>query len=364
MGAPSLMSPMRQDTDPSALLRVLVVEDEEPMRKMIQMRLAKRGLFCRTTASVADAMRELVAGQFDVVLSDLNMPGGSGLDLACWLTREQPGTPLVLVTGANEVRLATRALKSGVSDYIVKPFEMDELLRSLNAAVQEKRHKRHAEERQTRLENVVAGQTEEIGRVIAELKSTHEATLDALGLALESRDYETQGHSRRVADLTRTIAEELGIAGPELDIITYGSYLHDIGKIGIPDAILRKPGPLTPEEQAAMRTHVELGHRMVSSIPFLGPSAEIVHCHHEAFDGSGYPRGLMGDEIPIGGRIFAVADTVDAITSDRPYRKARSLAAAKAEVQRCSGTQFDPRVVEAFLKIDEPSLIPILSRGK
>lgn len=363
MFAPGLI-PSTQSKTNQMLLRVLVVDDEEPMRKMIQLRLAKRGLFCETAADITDATQQLASGQFDVVLSDLNMPGGTGLDLASWMTREKPGTPLVLVTGANEVRLATRALKSGVSDYIVKPFEIEELLRSLNAAVEEKRNARHAEERQSRLEKVVAGQTEEIGRVIAELRSTHEATLDALGLALESRDYETQGHSRRVANLTRAIAQEIGISLYEIDMITYGSYLHDIGKIGIADAVLRKPGPLTPEEQASMRTHVELGHRMVSSIPFLRPAAEIVLCHHEAFDGSGYPRGLKGEEIPIGARIFAVADTADAITSDRPYRKARPLAAAKLEIQRCSGTQFDPRVVQAFMKIAEPTLIPILSRGE
>lgn len=363
MVVPGLIPETQSDTNPM-LLRVLVVEDEAPVRKMIQLRLAKRGLYCKTVENITEATRQLASGQFDVVLSDLNMPGGTGLDLASWMTREQPGTPLVLVTGANEVRLATRALKSGVSDYIVKPFDIEELLRSLNAAVEEKRNVRYAEDRQMRLEKVVAGQTEEINRVLAELNSTHEATLDALGIALESRDHETQGHSRRVANLARSIAQELGIAGQELDMIVYGSYLHDIGKIGIADAVLRKPGPLTAEEQASMRTHVELGHRMVASIPFLRPSAEIVLCHHEAFDGSGYPRCLRDNKIPIGARVFAVADTVDAITSDRPYRKARPFAAAKAEIQRCCGTQFDPLVVRAFLKIPESKLIPILSRGE
>ena len=344
------------------LLRVLVVDDEEPMRNMIQVRLQRQGLFCETASNTEEAARRLRAGQFDVVLSDLHMPGGTGLDLANWMAAEVPSVPLVLVTGANEVRLATQALKSGVSDYIVKPFEFRELVASLNAAVIEKRTVRDAEQRRSQLERVCAQQTEEIGRVLAELHTTYEATLDALGLALESRDHETQGHSRRVANLARLLANKLGIGGRQLDMITYGSYLHDIGKIGIADAILRKPGPLTPEEQVSMRTHVELGYEMVNSIPFLRPAAEIVLCHHEAFDGSGYPRGLKGQQIPIGARIFAIADTVDAITSDRPYRQARPLSAAQAEIDRCSGTQFDPGVVEAFRQIPDSEILLILAK--
>ena len=347
---------------PQTLLRVLVVDDEEAMRKLLQLRLERKGLYCETAPNVSIATRQLAAGQFDVVLSDLHMPGGTGLDLANWMAKETPSTPLVLVTGANEVRLATQALKSGVSDYIVKPFEFGELLASLSSAVEQKRAARHIEQRQTQLERVVAQQTEEIERVLTELHNTHEATLDALGLALESRDHETQGHSRRVAGLARLLAAHLGISGTQLDMITYGSYLHDIGKIGIADAILRKPGPLTPEEQASMRTHVELGHRMVSSIPFLRPAAEIVLCHHESFDGSGYPRNLKENEIPIGARIFAVADTVDAITSDRPYRMARPLSAARAETDRCSGTQFDPEVAAAFREIPDQRILAILTK--
>jgi len=360
MGTPA--TDLTCNTTPQLLLRVLVVDDEEPMRKMIQRRLENKGIFCETAPDVPAATHQLARSQYDVVLSDLNMPGGTGLDLAGWMAQRTPTVPLVLVTGANEVRLATQALKSGVSDYIVKPFEFRELLASLNAAVEQKRATQRMGQRQSQLEKTVAQQTEEIGRVLAELQSTHEATLDALGMALESRDHETQGHSRRVAQLASLIARQIGITGKQLEMITYGSYLHDIGKIGIVDAILRKPGPLTPEEQAAMRTHVEIGHQMMSSIPFLKRAAAIVLCHHEAFDGSGYPNHLQGEQIPIGARIFAVADTLDAITSDRPYRQARPLAAAKAEIERCSGTQFDPEVVAAFREIPEAQIQLVIDR--
>jgi len=360
MGTPA--TNLTYSTAPDLLLRVLVVDDEEPMRKMIQRRLENRGIFCETAADVAAATCQLARSQYDVVLSDLNMPGGTGLDLAGWMAQCVPTVPLVLVTGANEVRLATQALKSGVSDYIVKPFEFAELLTSLTAAVQQKREAHLRGQRQSQLEKTVAQQTQEINRVLAELQSTHEATLDALGMALESRDHETQGHSRRVAQLATLIARQIGIDGSQLEMITFGSYLHDIGKIGIADAILRKPGPLTHEEQASMRTHVQIGYQMMSSIPFLKPAAEIVLCHHEAFDGSGYPNQLRGEQIPIGSRIFAVADTLDAITSDRPYRQARSLAVAEAEIVRCSGTQFDPEVVAAFLEIPGAQIQSIIDR--
>lgn len=348
---------------PPSLLNVLVVDDEVAIRQLIKLRLESKGLRCRAAANVRDAQEQLICSHFDVVLSDLNMPGGSGLDLAEWMSDKYPEIPMVLVTGVNEVRLATHALKSGVSDYIVKPFEIDELLTSLNSAVRERHMQRSAQLRHTQLEQVTAEQTEQLSRVMQELHSTYEATLEALGMALESRDHETLGHSRRVANLSRAIAQRLGITGQELDMITFGSYLHDIGKIGIADAILRKPGPLNAQEKENMREHVELGYRIVSSIPFLRPASNIVRCHHESFDGTGYPRGLCGPEIPLGARVFVVADTVDAITSDRPYRKAQPLTAAKNEILRCTGTQFDPAVTQAFLQIPDSELERILSLG-
>lgn len=353
---PQLPAPM--------LLHVLVVDDESQMRRLIKQRLERRGLSCSTAANFHEATQKISRTRFDVVLTDLNMPEGSGLDLAAWVQREHPQMPVVLVTGTNEARQATRALKSGVSDYIVKPFEIDDLVSSLSAAVRESRMRHKDEQRRTQLEAMVTHQTEELSKVMAELQDTHEATLEALGMALQVRDYETLGHSRRVAGLSRAIAKQLRLTTAELDMISYGSYLHDIGKIGIADAILRKPGPLTLEERISMREHVEIGYRMVESIPFLRPASEIIRCHHESFDGSGYPRGLSGEQIPLGARIFAVADTVDAITSDRPYRRAQSLQAAKAEVLRCAGTQFDPMVVGAFLRVPEAEINSILMAEK
>lgn len=193
--------------------------------------------------------------------------------------------------------------------------------------------------------------------VNADLTWSYDATLRALGTALDARDMATEEHSQRVRYHAEQIARRLGVSDRDLRIISQGALLHDLGKIGVPDAILRKPGRLTAEEQLLMRQHPLIGYRMIADIPFLAEAAPIVLHHHESFDGTGYPFGLEGVRIPLGARIFAVADALDATTSDRPYRQARSLTAALAEVVRCRGTQFDPGVVDALLAIPRQALL-------
>jgi len=204
---------------------------------------------------------------------------------------------------------------------------------------------------QQNLEHVVSARTEMLRQAMENLEHSYDVTLEALGDALDLKDSETEGHSKRVTAYTIALARAMGIAPAEIKVIARGAFLHDIGKMAIPDEILRKPGKLTPEEQEIMREHCTRGYHILRKIPFLAGAAEIVFSHQEHYDGSGYPNGLRGSEIPIGARIFAVADTLDAITSERPYRKARSFDAAREEILRCSGTQFDPGIVEAVLKI-------------
>jgi putative nucleotidyltransferase with HDIG domain len=182
-----------------------------------------------------------------------------------------------------------------------------------------------------------------------DLERSYDITLEAMGDALDLRDEETEGHSKRVTAYTIALAQAMGLESDELRIIARGAFLHDIGKIATPDSILLKPGKLTDEEMAIMKEHCERGYEMVRKIPFLREAAEIVHAHQERFDGTGYPRGLRGEEIPLGARIFSIADSLDAMTSDRPYRKGSTFAAAKEEIVRCAGTQFDPQIVEVFL---------------
>jgi putative nucleotidyltransferase with HDIG domain len=204
---------------------------------------------------------------------------------------------------------------------------------------------------QQSLEQMVRARTEMLRHAMEDLEHSYDVTLEALGDALDLKDSETEGHSKRVTAYTIALARAMGIPPADIKVIARGAFLHDVGKMAIPDDILRKPGTLTSDEQDVMREHCTRGYHMLRKIPFLAGAAEIVFCHQEHFDGSGYPTGIRGHEIPVGARIFAVADTLDAITSDRPYRHARSFDAAREEILRCSGTQFDPSVVEVFLKI-------------
>jgi HD-GYP domain-containing protein (c-di-GMP phosphodiesterase class II) len=200
---------------------------------------------------------------------------------------------------------------------------------------------------------MVEQRTKQLQTAMKRIEHTYDETLEALGAALDLRDTETEGHSRRVSRYCFEMAKAMGCTAEQLKQIARGSYLHDIGKIGIPDAILLKPARLTEEEMAVMQTHARVGYDLVSRIGFLAPAAEIVLTHQERYDGTGYPQGLMGDEIPLGSRIFAVADTLDAMTSDRPYRMALPLSAARSEISREAGRQFDPEVVRVFLSIPE-----------
>jgi putative nucleotidyltransferase with HDIG domain len=184
-----------------------------------------------------------------------------------------------------------------------------------------------------------------------DLERSYDITLEAMGDALDLRDEETEGHSRRVTAYTIALAQAMGLDSEELRIIARGAFLHDIGKIATPDSILLKPGRLTDDEMIIMKEHCEHGYEMVSKIPFLREAAEIVHAHQERFDGTGYPQGLLGEDIPLGARIFAIADSPDAMTSDRPYRKGTTFATATEEIVRCAGTQFDPSIVEVFLSM-------------
>jgi putative nucleotidyltransferase with HDIG domain len=206
---------------------------------------------------------------------------------------------------------------------------------------------------QTNLETLVAARTEQLRKAMVELERSYDITLEALGDALDLKDRETEGHSRRVTAFTIAIARAMGLTADQIRVIARGAFLHDIGKMAIPDAILNKPGALTPDEVAIMREHSYHGYQIVRKIPFLQEASEIVYAHQERFDGTGYPRGLKGEQIPLGARMFAVADTLDAITSDRPYRPAQTLTAAREEIQRWAGRQFDPEVVKMFLSMPE-----------
>src|SRR5437588_6967324 len=268
--------------------------------------------------------------------------------------------PVIMVTAVHDISVALAALRNGAYDYLLKPFEREQLLATVRRALENRRLKLENRAYQTNLESQVMARTEQLRRANGQLKEamtdlerSYDITLEALGGALDLKDAETEGHSKRVTAFTIAIARAMGLSGEKIRVIARGAFLHDIGKMAIPDAILRKPGALDPKEVALMREHSYHGYQIVKRIPFLQEAAEIVYAHQERFDGTGYPRGLKGEQIPLGARMFAVADTLDAITSDRPYRPAQTLAAARKEILRCQETQFDPEVVKMFLSMPE-----------
>ena len=212
---------------------------------------------------------------------------------------------------------------------------------------------------QKNLERLVEQRTAELKNALHQLEESYDETLEALGGALDLKDSETEGHCKRVMAFTLAIAKNMTIEASVLPQLARAAFLHDIGKMAIPDRILRKPGPLTDEERTIMRTHCEIGYNMLVRIPFLREAAEIVLSHQEYYDGTGYPRGLRGEEIPLGARIFAIADALDAMISDRPYRSALPVQHAREEIQRCSGTQFDPLVVEIFLSFPDSTWLDL-----
>jgi putative nucleotidyltransferase with HDIG domain len=286
---------------------------------------------------------------YDLVLSDIVMPEMDGLKLLAELRMADPDVPAIMVTAMHDISIALEAIRAGAYDYILKPFEKDQLYLSVRRALEHRRLVMENRTYQSDLEQLVAERTRQLSIALQDLEQSYDYTLEALGGALDAKDAETEGHCQRVTAFTITIAKAMGVDNSLLRQIARGAFLHDIGKMGVPDQILRKPGPLTPEERAIMRRHCDIGYAVLERIPFLKEAAEIVLAHQEFFDGTGYPRGLKGEQIPLGARIFAVADTLDAMISDRPYRKALPISAARDEIRRFSGTQFDPQVVKVFL---------------
>jgi len=279
------------------------------------------------------------------------MGGLSGLELVPRALRLAPDAVIIMFSGAQTIEHTIAAMRAGAFDYLTKPFELAQVEAAVRRAL---RHhallvtKRRYEQQLTEL---VAQRTTELRYALDSLADSYRATLQALAAALETRDRETHGHSERVVSFTLRLGHEVGVTDIDLCALEFGALLHDIGKIGIPDAILRKPAALNEGEWERMRQHPSLGAQILAGIEFLTGAARVVAQHHERWDGTGYPHGLVGAEIDLNARIFAVADAFDAITSDRVYRAGRSYEAAVRELKQEAGRQFDPEVVAAFLRI-------------
>src|SRR5438270_5256486 len=334
--------------------RILVVDDEESIREIVCSMLNNAGYQTKHASSGLKALEILNSGgEFELVLSDLMMAEMDGIGLLERAKDLYPDLPIIMVTAVHDISVALAAIRNGAYDYLLKPFEREQMLAMVKRALEHRKLKQENRTYQSNLESLVAARTEQLRQAMADLERSYDITLEALGDALDLKDAETEGHSKRVTAFTIAVARAMGLSGDRIRVIARGAFLHDIGKMAIPDAILRKPGALTDEETEIMREHCYRGYQMLRKIPFLSEAAEIVYSHQEKFDGTGYPRGLRGEQITLGARIFAVADTLDAITSDRPYRAAQPTKAALVEIAKFSGTQFDPTVVRTFLSMPE-----------
>ena len=334
--------------------RILVVDDEEAIREIVCSMLGNAGYETKQASSGVKALEILDSGaEFELMLSDLMMAEMDGIGLLERVRDAFPNMPVIMVTAVHDISVALAAIRNGAYDYLLKPFEREQLLAMVRRALDHRKLRMENRAYQSNLESLVAARTEQLRQAMTDLERSYDITLEALGDALDLKDAETEGHSKRVTAFTIAVARAMGLSGERIRVIARGAFLHDIGKMAIPDAILRKPGALDAEEKAIMQEHCYRGYQMLRKIPFLSEASDIVYSHQEKYDGTGYPRGLKGDQIPLGARIFAVADTLDAITSDRPYRAAQSTRAALEEIARYSGTQFDPEVVKTFLSMPE-----------
>jgi len=339
---------------PNRPAKILIIDDEPSVLSVLYS-LFNGTHDCKTATSAVEAIEYLKEETYDLVLSDIMMPGMSGLELLAEITRLSRDTVVILISGNLNIQSAIEALRRGAFDYVTKPFNLSDVETAVERGLRHYWLIKANQQYEHHLEHLVDLRTNELTIANTNLNSTLEklylnyrATLGALAAALEARDVETKGHSERVVSYCLRLGKEIGLNDRQLITLENGALLHDIGKIGVPDGILLKRGALTEEEWNYMRRHVEYGAQILRGIDFLEGASEIVAQHHERFNGSGYPNRMEGDQICLGARIFAVADAMDAITSNRPYRTARSFADAAEELTKCSGAHFDPFVVAAF----------------
>ena len=336
---------------------ILIVDDDEAIRSLLRGCLGD-SYRCATAASAEEAVTLLQSGSFNLVLSDITMPGTSGLDLCRYVQQTYPRTVVVMISAMTDINYAVEAMREGAFDYITKPFDLARVtlavhraLRYEQALEEKHRYEQVLEERVRIRTDELRSANEDLNFMLDTLYRNYRATLRGLASMLEARDIETRGHSDRVVAYSMRLGQKMGLTSNELIALEQGALLHDIGKVGVPDAVLLKPGSLTTDEWVRMREHVGHGLRIIDGVEFLSGARWVVGQHHEKYDGSGYPNKLRGNGIHIHARIFAVADAYDAIRSDRPYRAGQSHEIACEEIAANSGSHFDPKVVNAFESI-------------
>lgn len=323
---------------------ILIVDDEPMIRRILYLKLSKLGYHCEEAGSADEALVQMMVHNADLILLDVKMPGKSGIELLPELKTNYPNTAVIMATAVAETNLAIQCMRLGADDYITKPFGLDEIVMSVVRTLEKRLLEQKIRDFQENLEKKVEEQTLEIRNLFL-------GSIEALVFALEAKDQYTAGHSRRVTKVALAIGHALNLSDEDLEDLRWGSLLHDVGKIAVDRSVQNKPGKLTPAEYEHIMIHAHVGAGIVRPV-VNGRVVAMVEHHHDQYDGTGLHQVISGEEIPLGARILAVADSFDAMTSDRPYRQGMPVGMALEEIKRCSGTQFDPAIATTFLEMD------------
>jgi putative two-component system response regulator len=330
--------------------QILIVDDEKIICNVIAQRLTREGYSCVTAQNGKEAFEYFCKGNFSLVVSDIRMPEKDGLELLRLVKAVRPNMKFIIMTAYAEIDVAVEAMHLGANDLLLKPFELELAVFSVKKALEQKKMEEELESYHKNLKKLVAERTAKLQEAYFTLKKAHLDSVKVLGEAIDAKDPYTRGHSDRVRQMSLQIAHSLGFSEERMEILEYGALLHDIGKIGIKDEILRKPGALSGEEYQTIREHPLIGVKIVEGIEFFKDKIPMIRNHHEQFDGKGYPDGLAGEAIPLEARIIAVPDAFDAMASLRPHQKTRALEDILMEMEQYKGKQFDPRILEIFLR--------------
>lgn len=343
---------------------LFVVDDEEPIRKVLFTHLSKEGFEVILSPGREPVFDQLKNNSFDAVICDITMPEVDGVKILEFIRHNFPTAPVIMLTGLTDVSIAVEVMKKGAFDYVMKPVRKDDLMNVIRKAlvhrdllVRNKELERENMEYQLYLEERVRERTRELNSKAMELqkaygllKSMNIQFVNVLAETIEAKDRHTRGHCNRMRRLCVELGSLAGLTPERIEILEYASLLHDFGKIGVSESVLNKEGPLTENECSHIKEHAELGEKILHGIPLMEPVSRIIGAHHENYNGTGYPRGLKGEDIPVEARIIAVADLYDAMRSDRPYRKGLPLSTVLEEMKRVAGTQLDPALVDLFME--------------
>ncbi len=338
--------------------KILIVDDEEVLRRLLRRELSGKGYLCQEAGSAGEAMVKLKSSPIELVLLDIMMPGKSGTELLPEIRASFPDTAVIMVTAITDTHIAVQCMRVGAYDYLTKPFNLDEVTLSVGRALERRRLELENRDYQQHLEQKVAKRTEELRRAMKKIKLASLDSIYRLSRAAEYRDEDTGAHIKRMSYYAAAIARRMGLDDETVEAILYAAPMHDIGKIGIPDRILLKPGRLDPDEWEIMKQHTTIGARILegSDAEFIKLAKVIARTHHERWDGSGYPKGLKGSKIPLVGRLIGIVDVFDALISKRPYKDALSLEESFNIIKEGRGSHFDPAVVDVFFAVENEIL--------